>query len=320
MSERKRIVVLGRDETLAEELQPYIDSLGCRIEELSSGGQLVDMVVREPPDLIILESVEGDEGAFDLCRRIRLCAESFIPIIVVSKSPAAENKKAAFDSGADDYLTRPLDIHVTCARIRCLLRLKSALDNLHESREELQKANERLARLAVEDGLTGLFNHRHMLELLAMEVERAKRYEQPLSCVMLDLDRFADINDAYGHLAGDATLKRVAAILSRNCRRTDLVCRYGGDEFLIICPHTDIQHAAQLAERLRRALLESGAVGDGQALPVSASFGVASFSKDSSVTDLVSQADHALYHAKRKGGNRVCLYPEEEAMEQAERS
>ena len=173
---------------------------------------------------------------------------------------------------------------------------------LEFQKQALEEANRRLEALATEDGLTGLKNHRAFQERLAMEVERARRYGIPLSIVMLDVDQFKLYNDSYGHPAGDAVLRAVAACLRASTREADQAARYGGEEFTLILPHTQAADALVVATRCRKAI-ESAAW---PARPVTASFGVATFSP--ALTDpaaLITAADKALYRSKHEGRNRV---------------
>jgi diguanylate cyclase (GGDEF)-like protein len=170
--------------------------------------------------------------------------------------------------------------------------------------------NERLHRIverqALVDGLTGLANRRHGEEVLAAEVARAERFGGPVGLVVADLDGFKDVNDRHGHPTGDIALREFADVLRETVRDVDLVCRWGGEEFLLVLPGTDADGAEQLAERVRAALRDRVLVGpDGTPLLVTASFGVASFPEASSPDELVVQADRALYEAKRNGKDRV---------------
>jgi diguanylate cyclase (GGDEF)-like protein len=167
--------------------------------------------------------------------------------------------------------------------------------------------HERLRLLATTDGLTGLFNHRHFQERLAEEFKRLGRYPRPLSLLLADIDYFKKVNDAYGHPAGDAVLRKTAAILRRIVRETDIPARYGGEEFAALLIDTDKAGALRVAERLRKAVAESAFEVDHQrALKVTVSIGVASCPDGASGRkELVELADKALYRAKHGGRNRV---------------
>lgn len=164
------------------------------------------------------------------------------------------------------------------------------------------------ARLAVTDGLTGLYNHKHFHEVLAAEVGRARRYSHPISLVLVDIDHFKIFNDAWGHQAGDALLRTLAGIFKAAARQNDLVARYGGEEFAFVLPQTDKRQATALAKRLCRAVERRRCEGE-QVLPggrLTVSLGVASYPEDvSHAADLVGRADQALYRAKNLGRNQV---------------
>ncbi|MEI7895220.1 MAG: GGDEF domain-containing protein, partial [Myxococcales bacterium] len=155
------------------------------------------------------------------------------------------------------------------------------------------------------DPLTSLANRRAMRELLAAEVSRARRHGSPLVVVSLDLDHFKAINDTYGHDAGDAVLVQVAAVMERNLRREDSCGRWGGEEFLMVLPECGLEASTNVAEKLRGRIEQATVILGGRTLRVTASIGVATFSVDDSVEDLLRRADDAMYAAKRGGRNRV---------------
>ncbi|MGD9952464.1 MAG: diguanylate cyclase [Burkholderiales bacterium] len=167
---------------------------------------------------------------------------------------------------------------------------------------ELTRANERLAELATHDDLTGLYNRRGLFELAQREFARARRTGRGLALVMADLDHFKEVNDRHGHLAGDRILKRCAAAHARLARASDLCGRFGGEEFLLLAPETDLEGAVALAERVRHSLREM----DEDGIRVTASFGVTVLAEsDRSLDDLLKRADDALYRAKSGGRDRV---------------
>jgi two-component system cell cycle response regulator len=188
--------------------------------------------------------------------------------------------------------------------LRDITRRKHDERMIQEQQEKLRQANLQLQALATTDGLTGLKNHRSFKERLEEEFQRATRYHQTLSLVLLDVDRFKQFNDTYGHPEGDEVLRTVARVLLANTRTTDLVARYGGEEFVVLLPLTSLDDAAEMAERLRRALAET-------AWPhrsITASFGVATRSADTpDAAALTAHADEALYRSKQRGRDRVTI-------------
>ncbi|MCW3095383.1 MAG: diguanylate cyclase domain/uncharacterized domain [Chthonomonadaceae bacterium] len=183
-----------------------------------------------------------------------------------------------------------------------IMRMREVNMQLEAQQELLAAANARLEMLAQTDGLTGLKNHRTFHERLAEEIQRAARYDLPLSVLLLDVDCFKAYNDTFGHPAGDQVLKQLAQILQCNIRAADLAARYGGEEFVVILPHTGLEGACQRAENLRLALEQAS----WPERAITASFGVATWTPETTnATALVAQADEALYHSKRTGRNRV---------------
>lgn len=183
-------------------------------------------------------------------------------------------------------------------------QLQQANRELEAANLELVAMNSVLVQAASTDSLTGLRNHRAFQESLLSLVQMAERHGQPLALIMLDIDHFKQFNDRFGHPAGDELLRQVASVLRRSARAYDVVARYGGEEFAILLPNTDLEEAIRVAERLRQQI---AAIQNPHA-PVSASFGVAAYRRGSAPATLLYEADSALYEAKRRGRNRVCVY------------
>lgn len=186
-------------------------------------------------------------------------------------------------------------------------QLSETLDRLTESSNQIRQQNEELERLATRDPLTSCYNRRAFFEQFESHWNGARRYQYPLSCVMIDIDHFKNINDSFGHQTGDKVLQKVAQVMQTTARDGDVVCRYGGEEFVVLLPHIDVQDATCAAERLREAI---------EAIPfpdmtVTASLGVSALSLGAHDPQaLLEQADTALYVAKRSGRNRVMSWNE----------
>lgn len=183
-------------------------------------------------------------------------------------------------------------------------RLVSAL------KRKLVAAEELIREMAITDDLTKLKNRRFLLNRIREELDRATRYRRPLACIFFDVDHFKRVNDDYGHEAGDVVLKTISATAQEQCRQTDTLGRYGGEEFLMLLPETDLEQASALAERLRQAIAEQTSLVDQHQIRVTATFGVACYSPESAaaqpeLSDFIKQADTAMLEAKKAGRNRV---------------
>lgn len=176
----------------------------------------------------------------------------------------------------------------------------------------LGKRNEDLQNLSITDGLTGLYNHRYMQERLDHEIERSDRYAEPLTCLMIDIDDFKRINDRHGHLFGDEVLQTIAGLLRSAVRKIDRVGRYGGEEFLVIMPHTETAEALPVAERMNQILREYPFTCEEIPVQVTLSIGLASYPHPEqgvkTKSALLSAADQALYKAKLAGKNRTVVW------------
>lgn len=167
---------------------------------------------------------------------------------------------------------------------------------------KIHEQNDLLKELSIRDSMTGLFNHKHSYELLESEIVRSKRYQHSLSVLLLDLDHFKQVNDTYGHQAGDEVLKSISKILKDNSRETDIIGRYGGEEFIIIMPETDLKNGSLFAERLRKTIKEFDF---NQPPHVTISAGMSKYREDDTAETIVKRSDLLLYQAKENGRNRI---------------
>jgi diguanylate cyclase (GGDEF)-like protein len=240
----------------------------------------------------------------------------FIPIILVTAKGETQDKVDGLDAGADDYLTKPIQFPELEARVRSMLRIKRLQDQLDDKNRELEHVNKKLRKLSVTDGLTELFNHRHVHELLHEEYERSNRSEEPISVVMLDLDHFKRVNDTHGHPTGDVILYETAQMLRETAREIDMLGRYGGEEFIVILPETAEDAAVQFAERFRQRVEGHVYRDESAEVQMTVSIGVASSpgAGGDHPDLLIKHADEALYAAKEGGRNRVVRASENAAV------
>ncbi|WP_287568656.1 diguanylate cyclase [Thermodesulfobacterium sp.] len=249
-------------------------------------------------DLVITDYIlGGGDSGLDLVRSIRENPEKGdVPIIVLTGYDTPARKIELFKAGADDYIPKPPLKEEILIKIFNHLTKKKVLDRLKGKIRELES-------LYIKDPLTGLYNRNVIEEFLLKEFERAKRYNYDIGFIMADLDKFKEINDKFGHLTGDKVIKTFTQIILNNIRKTDYGIRYGGEEFLIVCPHMNYQQAISKAEKIRTQLEEA----DVEGIKITASFGVTSLDlhPDKSLEELIDIADQALYNAKASGRNTV---------------
>ena len=263
--------------------------------------QGVELALERAPDLVLLDLDLPDVSGLDVCRRLQTDPRTMnVPVLFLTGTEDPSVKAAALDLGAVDYVTKPFDPAELRARVRSALRTKHYHDML--------------ATRAQLDGLTGLWNREYFDRRLQEELSAAQRHGQPLSIALIDLDHFKRVNDTYGHPFGDHTLQAFAAGLTRTVRTSDVACRYGGEEFVVILRQTGAMEALKAAERMRSMVAQLKLHSRGQPVPVTASLGVAALEQQSSAKPpsvrpelLIQAADTALYRAKNEGRNRVVL-------------
>jgi two-component system, cell cycle response regulator len=303
-----RILVVDDHPDNVEIILARLESRGYQIETASNGKEALERVHANPPHLVLLDVMMPLMDGYEVARRIKGDPSlPFIPIILVTARDSTEDKVEGLDAGAEDYLTKPVNFPELEARVRSMLRIKRLQDEIDEKNRQLEEANKKLRKLSITDGLTGLFNHRYMHELLREEFERSRRSSDPVAVVMLDLDHFKKVNDTYGHPTGDVILFETAEILRDTAREIDMLGRYGGEEFMIVLPDADEDAAAQFAERVRERLSDHLFRDDATEVRMTVSAGVAALPAAGvdSPSGLLKLADEALYRAKEGGRNQV---------------
>jgi diguanylate cyclase (GGDEF)-like protein len=285
------VLVVDDDPDKRMLLMVALQMAGYEVRTANDGEEGLAAMESYQPDLLITDVMMPKMDGYELARRVRANPLTrFVPIIIqtAARNDAQDHRRGS-EVGALGYITDPTDIDLLLARARTLLDFKRYLDTCEEE--------------AFTDHLTGLANRRRFERQLEREVSRTIRYSRPFCLLLLDIDNFKEVNDTYGHDAGDEAIRRLALTLQAGTRGIDLAARIGGEEFAVILPETDFEGGVDVAERLRVAIRETEIP---MARQITASFGVGEFPLCAATgRELVTLADVALYEAKHHGRDRV---------------
>ncbi len=299
------LLIIDDSESARAELRALALESGSfsQVIEARDGTHGLRLMLSEAPGVVVCDL---ELPGFDAEQLIRAKAGHAnlvnVPILVVTSSDDAVRRTRLLERGAADVIAKPYHGPEIAARMRLHLKIR-------QLQEELREKNETLGRLSTIDAVTGLRNRRYVTDLLNIEFQKSKRYGEPLSVVMMDLDHFKQVNDTLGHLAGDAVLEGVAKHLQAYLRTTDVAGRYGGEEFLAVLHHSAPDGAAVMAERVRLAIEHAVFEGpETRPVEVTVSMGIASFVPEMIESEeIIAAADRALYAAKEAGRNCVMI-------------
>lgn len=300
MTERSATILVAEDSLVVRAVvRRHLEAQGYAVLEADDGVAALQRCRDDQPDVVLLDVEMPGLNGHEVLAALKSEPElSLIPVVFLTGRTSTEDVVAGLALGAHDYLKKPFEPAELIARVSSAVRLRALQD-------ELRSRNLELDRLSRTDGLTGLHNRWHAEEQLHHHASAARRHDLPLSAIMLDIDHFKDINDTFGHAAGDTVLREFATRLDALLRAEDIGARWGGEEFLVVLPITDLEGASVIGERCRATMAdEPFVVPSGETVTVTISGGVAS-SKGEDPERLVRDADAALYEAKQSGRNRV---------------
>ncbi|AAU03710.1 PleD family two-component system response regulator [Rickettsia typhi] len=296
----KKILLINDDVVQAKNIKQILVKLTKYVKVISNSDEL-DIINEYTPDLVIISSTLENEDPLRISVILRGKAEiSGVVIILQIDEDGMPLVVKGIELGINDYFIYPIEENELLARIRTQLRRKQYQDNL---RNDLEQS----VNLAAKDGLTGLFNRRYFDIHLKQMIEKANKENIKLYLLMCDIDNFKHVNDTYGHQAGDKVLTIVSRILKNTLRVTDLIARFGGEEFTILLTDIDISKAIETAERIRVKIEYMDFYIEGQIEPLkkTISIGVTEYKKEESIESIIKRADKAMYKAKTTGKNKV---------------
>jgi diguanylate cyclase (GGDEF)-like protein len=317
-----QILVVDDDPINLDMVATHLASAGYQPLTADNGIKALAILQDQNPSIAIVDWMMPKMDGLAVCREIRSHqSNGFIYFIMLTALSDKSRLMEAFDSGVDDFLSKPFHQGELLARVRAGVRMVGLYDELKaqtlafgRNNVELAKLNEKLHQMAIVDELTGLYNRRHAMVRINEQWAMANRYGESVACAMLDIDHFKRVNDAHGHLKGDEVLQKVSKILMQSVRASDIVCRFGGEEFLILFPKQKADQAHTCAERCRAAIESSVFADDARCSPVTISIGIAHREPLMHCPDdLLKAADMALYAAKEQGRNRVVMAAQEAA-------
>lgn len=305
----KILLVDDRQEKLFA-LVKLLEALPVETVLAHSGSEAIKQLAQHDMALILMGVQMPEMDGFEAAERIRNNQQTnHIPIIfLTARGTEYKDISRGYQAGALDYLFTPIEPFILLAKVKVYVELYQQQAKLRTANILIQEQNDLLKYQATRDGLTGLYNHKQFQKLFGHDFNLTKRHNRDLSLMMFDLDYFKDINDTYGHQAGDAVLREFAALLAAQVRETDILARYGGEEFILALPHTDLPGALTVADKIRELAEEHRYLYKDERLQVTVSIGVSEFFPIMEhPTELIEQADNALYQAKGRGRN--CVVP-----------
>jgi len=295
-----RVIVAEDDAASRHLLQHFLKQWGFDSDVASNGNQAWDMLQsKDVPTIAIFDWVMPGLEGVELCRKVRrLTRQHYTYVLLLTSKTGKQDVIEGLGAGADDYVSKPFNPKELQARLLVAQRIIGFQEQLIATREELRIQ-------ATHDFLTQLLNRAGIMDALAQELNRSDRKEGTFSVILADIDHFKQINDTYGHAAGDQVLREVAARMKSSLRSYDPAGRYGGEEFLVIVPDCDEQAALHVAEKIRKAVCSTPIQCLGDDRTASISLGVSTRITATSADALLCAADAALYQAKSLGRNCV---------------
>lgn len=295
-----KVLVVDDTPTNIELIGRFLKQSGVNLYVALDGEKAQNLIGKNKPDLILLDIMMPGIDGFELCKQLKENDNTkSIPIIFITARSGIEDLVKGFKLGAADYIVKPFQELEVVERVKNQLSIIRLIQDKNKLIEELDS----ISRI---DPLTGISNRRDIYEIIENEQNRYERYKKPYCLLMCDIDFFKKINDQYGHDMGDFVLKVVAQIFKKKCRKVDYISRWGGEEFLIVLPETNLEGGAKVAETMRNSIENEKIKFNDQEISITMSFGLScQNNQEIKLEKLLKIADERLYAVKEGGRNRV---------------
>ena len=293
------VLVVDDEHGVRESIQEAIQDAGFACRGAASGNEALRFLEEKHVDLVISDIRMPGLTGFELTEIVKKKYDA--DVIIITGYGREFQYEQAIEKGASDFILKPVRLQELLVRLRRVMRERALI-------AQRRQMEERLRELTITDDLTGLYNMRHFYFQVQLEMDRAVRYNHALSLLLLDVDRFKEYNDTYGHLEGDQILIKLGEVIRECLRKSDTAYRYGGDEFMVLLPETRASEAMKVAERIRVrfAPANSYPLGDGST-HATLSVGVAEYRPGEKLSEFIKRADQTMYVAKGRGGNQSLL-------------
>ena len=295
------VLIVDDEKAIREAMEEFIQMAGFDVRTAVSAEEAIAVLEETSIDVVITDIMMSGMSGLELTGIIKKNYNS--DVIVMTGFCADYSYEEAINKGANDFVFKPIRFE------ELLLRLKRVLNERKLTHDRIQMLK-KLKKLAITDGLTNLYNSRYFYSQLELEVDRYRRYNHPLSLLLLDIDLFKQYNDAYGHIEGDKVLVKLGKVIKSCLRRMDTGYRYGGEEFTIILPETGSEEAKVVAERVKTTLNEATFTPEpGTTVQITISIGLTEYSPNEDIASFVQRADRAMYMSKESGRNTITVLP-----------
>ncbi len=287
-------LVVDDEKTIRKLMREFVEALGYKAFEAKSGEEALEILKRQPIDVVITDIMMPGLNGLDLTERIKENYDT--EVIVMTGFSGDYSYEQVITKGASDFIFKPVRFDEFRLRLQRVLKERYL-------KEELKK-------LSITDDLTGLYNARHFYKQLEMEIERSNRYNHPLSLLLLDIDFFKNYNDTYGHLEGNTVLSTIGKVIEECLRTLDSAYRFGGEEFTIILPETDGEKAYNVAKRISSTIKSQRfSPKPGKSVGITVSIGISEYKPKGDMKNFIKCADMAMFSAKEQGRNLIVFLP-----------